>query len=439
MTSNSSNDSIRRYGLSRLFRVPPQGVGTSQVESLSGYVARIAAEHLVTPSTQLHRELGWWDLGRPGMCGRWLRRPPHLKLLASMNFHESGLRWITLLEKLNGVRGLAACTAISWTRCFPTRGLARPHLAWCPLCLASDVSPYYRLLWCFSDAKTCPVHQCRLMERCSDCHSTIPTIHARTRPGKCSNCDCSLYEGFKKPLFASEDESFNTRLLAEMLESHSKSVSLNFVKKRSPSETLRRCQESVGFEDASGFARLLQVSRITAWYWLSGRSEPTLNHVLRVCAALDLTLGQFLRGEIPLISKPRLPRELPLHYVRKTPKPFKSDVVLPQIKEFLCLREQTPPSLMEVARYVNVEPRVLRRHEPTFCRKISARHLEAVKKAAGARSVLTSSTIEEVVRDKIAHGELLSAKTIAQALPKPGVLRGEKARAVVKRILASPG
>ena len=439
MTSSSGNDSVRRDGPSRLFRVPPQGLGTFQVESLSGYVARLAAEHLVTPSSLLHRELGWWDLGRPEMCGRWLRRPRHLKLSASMNFQESGLRWITLLEKLTGVRGLATCTTISWTRYFPTRGLARPHLAWCPLCLAGDVSPYYRLLWCFSDAKTCPVHQCRLVERCPACRSTIPVIHARTRPGQCSHCDRSLSQVLQKPLFASEDESFNTRLLAEMIESHSESVSLNLVKKRRASETLRRCQKSAGLEDASRFAALLHVSRITAWYWLTGRSEPTLNHVLRVCVAFDLTLGQFLRGEIRAHSTPRHSGELPLHFVRRPPKPFQSDVVLGQIKEFLRLRARTPPSVMEVARHVNVEPRVLRRHEPAFCREISARHREAVIKCAEARSISVSNTIEAVVRKKISRGELLSVKAIAQSLPKPGVIRGEKARAVVKRILASHG
>jgi hypothetical protein len=90
---------------------------------------------------------------------------------------------------------------------------------------------------------------------------------------------------------------------------------------------------------------------------------------------------------------------------------------------------------MEVARYVKVEPRVLRRHAPAYCREISARHREAVIKTAGARGISVSNTIEAVIRNKIAHGEFLSAKAIAQALPKPGVLRGEKARAVVKRFL----
>jgi hypothetical protein len=42
----------------RLYHLRPLGIGTSMVESLTGYIARLAAAHAVSPRALLYVELG---------------------------------------------------------------------------------------------------------------------------------------------------------------------------------------------------------------------------------------------------------------------------------------------------------------------------------------------------------------------------------------------
>ncbi|HIB69711.1 MULTISPECIES: TniQ family protein [Marinobacter] len=49
----------------------------------------------------------------------------------------------------------------------------RSGLQYCPLCLAEDASPYFRLNWRFAWHTGCQRHQCTLLDRCWNCQSPI--------------------------------------------------------------------------------------------------------------------------------------------------------------------------------------------------------------------------------------------------------------------------
>ena len=48
---------LNHAGASRLYSLPPQGIGTAFVESLIGYIARLAEAHSVHTGTLVVREL----------------------------------------------------------------------------------------------------------------------------------------------------------------------------------------------------------------------------------------------------------------------------------------------------------------------------------------------------------------------------------------------
>lgn len=299
---------------SALFRLVPQGLGTSRVESLTGYVSRLAKAHLVTPSTMLHRGLVWWDQGQPERVGEWMRRPGRLLLRRSINAHLAGEPWVGLLERLTCLTGLAGCTMQGWASCFPQRGLLRHHLAWCPECLAQDADPYDRLAWCLPPLKVCWVHRRRLCERCPHCGSAVPVIHARSVPGVCPHCSGSLIFQVDAARPADDEEMRTALLVADFFDAVGRQPNLG--QRHVPvSAALGRCMVAAGINDAASLARLLNVSRITAWYWLQGRSMPSLGHTLNICNCFGLSVVEFLVGGEPMVSRARSMGELALHAV----------------------------------------------------------------------------------------------------------------------------
>lgn len=49
----------------------------------------------------------------------------------------------------------------------------QPSMAYCPACLASDVVPYWRSVWRYRYWVICPVHWCRVLDRCQACLSEV--------------------------------------------------------------------------------------------------------------------------------------------------------------------------------------------------------------------------------------------------------------------------
>ncbi|MFC7297907.1 TniQ family protein [Herminiimonas aquatilis] len=49
----------------------------------------------------------------------------------------------------------------------------RARGVYCPVCIAEDDEPYFRLSWRFAFLTSCPKHQCVLQDRCPSCHKGI--------------------------------------------------------------------------------------------------------------------------------------------------------------------------------------------------------------------------------------------------------------------------
>jgi len=64
----------------------------------------------------------------------------------------------------------------------------------CPLCLAEDATPYFRLAWRFAFMTHCPRHGCVLTEACSTCGSPVwpasQHILLSRQPVELSRCQC---------------------------------------------------------------------------------------------------------------------------------------------------------------------------------------------------------------------------------------------------------
>lgn len=181
---------------SRLYSPPPQGLGTPYVESLTGYITRLAEEHCLYPGKLITLEI------LPVSEGRFLSGPRPEDISTHLIRTGSGCNglgdlariFVQALEELTLRKGLRALTLLRWGRLLAWEGLLRRTRAWCPACyteqLQAGAPVYDQLLWTLDVVSVCLKHQRTLEIRCphEECGRTMPVLTARTRPGWCSRC-----------------------------------------------------------------------------------------------------------------------------------------------------------------------------------------------------------------------------------------------------------
>ncbi len=178
---------------SRLYHLPPFGVGTLWVESFTSYINRLAWTYRVSPRVlvaqeidpllssdyQVHSSVQLATFSRSGAMG--------------MNGTGNlAVEWSATLEGLTMRPDLHLLILRSWLGDLPSRGHLRTKPTWCPLCYTEwreQERPIYQpLLWMLQLATMCPRHQVRLEDRCPHCQKHQSILTLKTAPGHCTQC-----------------------------------------------------------------------------------------------------------------------------------------------------------------------------------------------------------------------------------------------------------
>lgn len=415
---------------SRLFSLPLRGRGTGQVESLTGYIGRLADAHSVTPSTLLHRALEWYADGKPERVGEWCQ-PKHLKFVHSINAHGTGVGWVRVLEAQTCQPDLVAATVHAWANHVPVRRLLRRHHAWCPCCFRSDEHCYDRLLWALAPVTVCPVHKVRLVDCCPECGSTVSLVHPRATPGACPRCGASLAEG-DVHAECSPYEIWVANELADMLANQPSLPAA--ATGATAANAIAACASAAGLDDAAAFGRAVGVSRITAWYWLAGKAHPDLSHALRVCFALGVSLRAYLTGAVPERLSLRDPADATTTSRRRAER-FDAAVVSRKIRDFVGARSPDAPSLRQVARHVGFARRTIRKRLPELALQIIAAHNAAWRARAAEKRAHAREQIRAAVRAARDERVRPTRRAIGRHLDHPGILRAAENRHYVQQLL----
>jgi TniQ len=183
---------------SRLFPLEPIGIGTLYVESLSGYVARLAEYHSMTTEQLILSHI-------VPLMGQKISDTSLINIIN----HLFGIRHslatanetrgifatvlIQVLEELTLRRDLSNLTPLKWASLVFEFSLLRLYQAWCPLCYDNWHTDhriiYNPLLWLVNTIKFCPHHEHQfLLEQCPHCDQKFPPLTRCSRPGYCSSC-----------------------------------------------------------------------------------------------------------------------------------------------------------------------------------------------------------------------------------------------------------
>lgn len=287
---------------SRLFHLEPVGVGTPFVESLSGYVARLAEQHWVA-------------------TGHLLSKVVAAHITETAIISTNGMNFITLAQGLNGVgtttsylinalehltlrHDLHFTAMVTWKNTISTYQLIRPMRAWCPACYEEQAeggaAVYDQLAWAVEAISLCIKHKTRLELVCPHCGVQQCHLALRSRPGYCNQCRAWL--GLRRRFEACAE---NTAQLQAGIDTEIKiaewvgdllaaapRLGEPITKSIFISNLSRYVRERFGRNALASGAT--SVAARTVWSWLLGQTLPSLGRLLKVCLDLRVPLTQFI-------------------------------------------------------------------------------------------------------------------------------------------------
>jgi len=432
---------------SRLHHLEPVGLETAAVESLTGYISRLAGTHGVTTRTLMVHELlpllGRERLVRPvngGLSSFWTKD--------ARSLNGTG-HWaqdmVAVLQTLTLRQDLRFLTLLTWGAVLPVRGLLRRNRIWCPVCYESwwpaGQVIYEPLLWSLEVVTVCPVHHCYLCSTCPypDCQKSQPILGPHAQPGYCSHCQRWLGMSFQDlPLMSRvvpEEElvwqNFVTQEVGALLATAPAIPAEPTV--QNVCSTVNRWVDLMTGGQAKTFACQLQISESSIGCWRSQKRRPLLGVLLRLCHLFGTSLQDvFIRGSSAVIEanfdKDRL--TIQAQRPKRSRRTFDYEKVRVDLEEVLNRKAEPPLSMRQVCKQLGFENAIIYRYFPEQCRAISARYMAYQKERGEQRLQQLCAEVRQSVLFVHQQGKYPSAYRVEVLLSVPGFMRHPSARAV---------
>jgi hypothetical protein len=404
---------------SRLYRLEPVGVGTPYVESLTGYVSRLAEAHGVTAAA-----LFGWELA-PRVGEKWLRRrySNRAMILASrfrplaraMNgTGETATDWVRVIGEATTQRGLRCLTMLTWRGVLSQRHLLRAARAWCPACYTEWDGQgrvvYEPLLWALGAVAVCPIHHSRLRTECNHCGRGQYYLDSHSRPGFCSACGGWLGEhsvGESQMRAPSDEEEARRIEWAATAAGELLAAATRLAAEPGIEVIARSTAACVGITSGRGnvgaFSRAHGLPKQTVGKWQRGEARVALDSLLRFCLRAGVSPADFLTGEVnkggfevrPVpAGKPDGKRQPPAARRRRSIDRNADGRALSA-----ALKETPPRSMVAVARGMGRQHSALRYQFPELCKAIVARYAEYRSGSALEDGKKAERALEESLAD----------------------------------------
>ncbi|WP_373544209.1 TniQ family protein [Chamaesiphon sp.] len=428
---------------SYLNHLAPIGVGTPLVESLTSYIARLAASHTMNVGTLLEREISRLIEKKCGAT-HLLSISRFLGAVNGVGSTSQDLVWA--LERLTMHQDLNLLTMLSFSDVIPSRNLFRSVRAWCPACYQEwqerGNSLYEPLLWLLKVVKYCPVHQTPLIDKCSNCQHSNPPLSREFQLGFCSRCHTWLGQTASKnnaSIRVTELELWKVESLGALLtltpSSREKLSATNLT------QQLSMLANEVTEGNIAALARRLKVPKNTLWLWHSGEVLPLLESSLNICAHFKLSLVDFFTGEVGEsldLDNWQLPKRQPspgnadLASSVVRGESFDLKVARCWLERELSQSEHPPISVSEVARRLGCHRRVLYKYFPDLCSAIAVIYKNYRQQSHQENVNYCCQQVREIVVQLYAEGQYPSEGRVVALMDKPALLRYEEVRSALQ-------
>jgi transcriptional regulator with XRE-family HTH domain len=273
------------------------------VESLSGYVSRLAQAHTVSTGNLITKELQ----RHLSPLHESLQYRQHL-LHDGHVLNGIGSRandWVSLLMRLTGCKHLRTLTMLTWKHCFSELGLLRTERAWCSECYEEwrlqDRPAYEPLLWMLRSVSVCHIHNRLLMSICPYCDRKSRVLSAKGCSGYCSLCYRWLgSRGEQKGDGDSSEMLGNAVGIAKSISTLLAAASsfAQPVCARIMNDNIQHCVDDLAENNRKRFCRAVALAPRTVARWLEGTRTPSFANLVASCHQLGIPLVRFLTAPL---------------------------------------------------------------------------------------------------------------------------------------------
>jgi TniQ len=418
---------------SQLYSLEPMGVGTEMVESLTGYVARLADAHSVSVGDLVGRVLA--DLTHPKdtiitptakafrVGGHGFRACNY----APNGITERAVKWVHALEAATNRHDLRYLTLLPLRYMVPDR-LFRRRRAWCALCFGHWRSAgqivYEPLIWSIQALANCQLHARPLDHTCSHCARTLSPLGVFSRPGYCERCDSWLgisggdTSRSRPGPPGGEDDAWSPTQVGDLL------AMLPLIDPAGAREALRRSLavyiDLLTAGNVLAMAKYICCPPSVLRNWLDGTTVPTLENLLRTCKILNVSIASMVASSGPTSANVDAAKEAIARAGSRGVSLYQKKSEIRQALE-AALYDTVPRSLSDVARrmgYADTER--LYQADRDLCHKIAARYRWSGQshwwKRPGAARICETLRIKELLEQSLKSAEPLSVYRISADL-----------------------
>ncbi len=435
---------------SRLYHLEPVGMGTTLVESLTSYVARLAQAHHVYTRALVTDEI-LPSLKQSHLHQNGIPMYDHMTTFWKRSAILNGTSpttscWVDALEHLTRRHDLRFLTMLPWAQALSYRGCVRRTQAWCSVCYQEwreeKQTIYQPLLWGLEVIKVCPQHGIPLHTRCpyQDCGYVLSPLAPHLQLGYCSWCHrwlgVPLQKGDTGQSVSPIEREWQHWIIAAVGEMLAMAPQLKAAPRPEAfaGTIAAHLQQELG-GNVSLFARKLQVHWRTAWEWSKGQQIPQLAALLHVCAYFGVTPVHFFKYLLETMPtlQPIGVRQATWEKAKKSYRKFDAEHLRSALDRVLQHEETFPPSMREVGRRIGYDASHLAKHFPEQCHAISARYRSFQQSQRLSRLQQTCSEIEQVARTLYEKkNRFPSERQVGKGIRKRGVLREYEVRAALK-------
>lgn len=391
-----------------LMRLAPVGVGTPMVESLSGYVRRLAALHRVT-SMQVERLVN--DAGEP-IFRDVSTQPFRLDLPTAAAYQFS--RRLAEMVREPSVRRLGSPWHEHWS---PAQSFKLTR-SWCPDCIDEMATPYSPLVWSLKAFTVCHKHQVALIDACPCCGAA----QSEQRVGSadltsCSHCGGSLKRELtvEQHLKPSPPVRCDQSTLAAELIGDLQSLGDDV---QTPPDVNRMVQAAIDLKhirSASELAGLAKISKGTLHKHCTSLSNPTADVLLRLCVAARIAPGSLFGLRAP---------NDPASFAGRASAYFLPDSRVRPAHDWEAIRralaaameEENIPSVAEFAARHDVGARELKSQWGAMAQSLTALRLKQLQERRLAAVAALAEQIEDSTRALWSEGVRPSGRRIARTV-----------------------
>jgi transcriptional regulator with XRE-family HTH domain len=391
----------------RLYSLDPLGIGTSKVESLISYILKLAEAHCVYPGELFKSEL------LPALQESYGINQ-HFERHTFLAFTDKLQTIISTLETLTGQKDLKYLTVLPFIGIFNRRGLYKQHKAWCPICFLEQGEICFEpLVWGINGVTVCEDHLVLLQTKCPRCHKEIPHITWNQRIGFCPHCRGFLGEQSRSERSDDEMAIWIARSIGLLL---AETPNLAGSSQPRPVDVIKSLIEHKFGGNITGFAkRLGYKSMSTLKGWLQGRSEVSLEHMIRISHQLNIGLVDFINGNFMLHEV-----ELrPVTQIISGPSVKKHDFIQIQLSMEAHLANDQPLPLKEIAAGLGISYTTLYKSFPDLSRRLTAKYMDFKHVKRTAHDNELRMTIKKIMCDLWNDGIYPSKYQVKRFLP-PG-------------------